>query len=485
MDNQVATKSTCSNTLVKADGSNYWTPALYFQSPANKSFYSVPVDYMNVYYKFEDTPDKIVAFKPGFRMTAGNPTLRSPPPKPMLITDHAQGPIQPIEITCVHSNSVNAQKWPSKSNGMHGVGIGMPQQAGEMAPSSGSGFPNQYCDLPGAPLRLDVRFPSCYNPKAGLDSYKKNTDWPTNQKCPDGWDHLPQLTYEVYYKADMFNNDWKPGGDKQPFVLANGDPTGYSFHGDFISGWDPKVLQNLIDTCHNGDNGGGSMADCPSLTQDDVYPSASASACSIKPYNPTKEKLTGEMKELPGCNPVVGAGPAVKMGMPCKKDKGMGGGGGGGDTGGDDSDDSSGGSGGGKGGGEGEGKASAKGTGEAQGKGSGAASDNGKAEAEGEAKASGGGDGSGEASASGAGSAGSSNSKGKSSGNLGSGVAVPEIPATPPSMLTPTLTPTPLASFSPYGAKRPNPTPLADMMRRWRLERQLRNRRRKQAPKLG
>jgi hypothetical protein len=33
----------------------------------------------------------------------------------------------------------------------------------------------------------------------------------------------------------LFASRWTPGQGKQPFVLANGDPTGYSLHADFVS----------------------------------------------------------------------------------------------------------------------------------------------------------------------------------------------------------------------------------------------------------
>jgi hypothetical protein len=50
MGNDVLLDSRCTSSLVEADKSNYWTPALYFQDPINGSFISVPMFYMNVYY---------------------------------------------------------------------------------------------------------------------------------------------------------------------------------------------------------------------------------------------------------------------------------------------------------------------------------------------------------------------------------------------------------------------------------------------------
>ncbi|KAL9082656.1 MAG: hypothetical protein Q9159_006264 [Coniocarpon cinnabarinum] len=308
MDDVVATTSICANSLVKGDGSNYWTPMLFFNG--NGSFTSVPVDYSNMfvmsvvlialapghvlrtlsrYYKFEPAGanDKIVPFPKGFRMTSGNAAVRSPPKNGAgLVTDHSQGDIQPIEITCP-TNTTLGDMWPAGSDGTKGVGIGEP----------GTADP------------------------AGPDNYEENTDWPTNGACPDGWDHIPHLFYEVYYQTTQFDDQWDAGQMSQPFVLANGDSTGYSLHGDFLSGWDPDVLKTIIG-CSNGDSGGGAMNECPGLTQDMVYGDSEASGCTVPPYNPGNEQILGTMDELPGCNPVVGYGPDVDMATSCSKDAG-------------------------------------------------------------------------------------------------------------------------------------------------------------------
>lgn len=52
MGNEDLMDSSCTSSLVNADKSNYWTPALYFQDPTNQSFISVPMSYMNVYYLY-------------------------------------------------------------------------------------------------------------------------------------------------------------------------------------------------------------------------------------------------------------------------------------------------------------------------------------------------------------------------------------------------------------------------------------------------
>ena len=53
-------------------------------------------------------------------------------------------------------------------------------------------------------------------------------------RCPASHPHhMMTLFFEVTYRTDLFANEWY--GNSQPFVLANGDTTGYGFHGDFVS----------------------------------------------------------------------------------------------------------------------------------------------------------------------------------------------------------------------------------------------------------
>lgn len=109
-------------------------------------------------------------------------------------------------------------------------------------------------------LRLEVQFPSCWNGK-DLDSpnHMDHVKFPNLVKtgvCPKGYDvRLPVLFYEtIYAVADFIKYDGM-------YVLSNGDPTGYGYHGDFINGWDVDFLQAALDTCT--DDSMGEVEDCP------------------------------------------------------------------------------------------------------------------------------------------------------------------------------------------------------------------------------
>jgi hypothetical protein len=171
-------------------------------------------------------------------MVIGSPKLRSPPDGGSpLVLDLADGAPQPVQWTCPRSNT-NTPLYPPNSDGLHGVGIGDPINKG-----AGVGFPDQNCDGYASPLRADIHFPSCYDPSKGIDSYENNMQFPSSTgasaggrtNCPPGWVHTPHLFYEVYWNTPLFADKWTPGQGKQPFVLANGDPTGYSLHADFVS----------------------------------------------------------------------------------------------------------------------------------------------------------------------------------------------------------------------------------------------------------
>ena len=224
-------------------------------------------------------------------MVVGNPELRSPPATGgESIIDLADGVPQPVQWVCPRTNT-NSPLYPTNSDGLHGVGIQDPGNAG-----AGVGFPDQNCDGYASPLRADIHFPSCWNKTAGLEAYKTNMQFPTNGNCPAGFVHLPHLFYEVYWNTPLFASRWTQGQGKQPFVLSNGDPTGYGLHADFIAGWDTATLTQIINNCNAGDSG---MDKCPGLIGGLNDPSTSCNLAS-----PIDEVITGTMAKLPGNNPL-------------------------------------------------------------------------------------------------------------------------------------------------------------------------------------
>ncbi|POR34088.1 WSC domain-containing protein 2 [Tolypocladium paradoxum] len=293
---QDLTNSKCSTAMIKGDNSNYWYPSLYFKDPKTGKLEDVEVFYTNAYYFFEPTNDDIKAFPLGLNIVSGDATVRTPPAGGAITNlDPSKGPINAVKWTCPRSN-FNPPSWPANSDGTM-AGIGDPGNKGE-----GVGFPDMNCDGYASPLRADVHFPSCYNPQAGLTDYKKNMVFPSDagngkKDCPKGYIHVPHLFIEVYWNTPLFKDRWEQGKGKQPFVLSNGDATGYGLHADFMAGWDEKLLQHIIDTCDAGTSG---MDKCPGLSNG----LNNGDKCTIQ--SPVNEVISGVMDSLPGNNPITG-----------------------------------------------------------------------------------------------------------------------------------------------------------------------------------
>ena len=209
MDYDKTQTATCSTVRVIADKSNYWMPALYFHAK-NGSFIRVPEkpDH-RIYYKYgnnDNTPDKERSeFPPGFRMISGNSDLRS--------DDGSMG------------SPGNQLNWACHDGGNNPTATGFPK-----------GFTN--CDAYG--FAASMRFPSCWNgeqfdpahPTAHMD-FPINQDGLAGCKPPFNVKRFPEIFVEYYLDLKSFNGEY--GADDTPWVLAQGDPTGFGFHMDFVS----------------------------------------------------------------------------------------------------------------------------------------------------------------------------------------------------------------------------------------------------------
>lgn len=223
-------------------------------------------------------------------------TRVAPEAGPISQLDPSNGPVQPVKWTCPRdNNNYDPPSWPADSDGTE-AGMGDPVNKGE-----GVGFPDRGCDGYASPLRADIHFPSCYNPEAGLTAYQTNMAYPEGAgdgkvDCPEGWIHVPHLFLEVYWNTPLFDGRWTPGSGKQPFVLSNGDATGYASHADFMAGWDEELLQHIIDTCDAGTAG---MDNCPGL-----FYGINDEDCTID--SEVDEEIGGVLDALPGSNPLAG-----------------------------------------------------------------------------------------------------------------------------------------------------------------------------------
>ncbi|GAA5869831.1 hypothetical protein JCM16303_001811 [Sporobolomyces ruberrimus] len=262
-------KSKCSSCNAKADLSAYWSPQLYIEW-ANGTFSSVPhlngggglIYYLQRYHKDDKT--KVLAFPEGFKMLAGDPFRRTYNEKNEVD--------QAIGWNCLGSPS----------------------------PTRKPGLPTVNC--PNG-LRGEIRFPSCWD---GVNLYKPDQSHVAYPKggetgpCPSSHPkRLVTIFFEVFYDVDRFESERsKAKHPNSPFVLAQGDPTGHGYHGDFQNGWDVPVLQKAIDTCLSSTS--GNIEECKVL---ELYDRAKDGYCRKTPD--VNEVVLGNLPILPGCNPVT------------------------------------------------------------------------------------------------------------------------------------------------------------------------------------
>lgn len=214
MDFATTQTSTCSTNPIRDDLSNYWMPALYFKDPKDGSFTRVPeLPYHKIYYKFgtgagQPDPERS-EFPSGFRMITGNAMLRQ--------DDGSMG------------TPGTQMNWQCHASG------------GIIQGTTG-GFPTGFteCDAGGlGGLAASIRFPSCWNgqdfnpkdPQAHM-AFPINQDGMAGCTAPYNVKRFPEIFGEYWLDTTPFNG--KYGANDKPWVLAQGDPTGFGFHMDFV-----------------------------------------------------------------------------------------------------------------------------------------------------------------------------------------------------------------------------------------------------------
>eukprot|EP01111_Echinosteliopsis_oligospora_P019213 TRINITY_DN916_c0_g1_i1.p1 TRINITY_DN916_c0_g1~~TRINITY_DN916_c0_g1_i1.p1 ORF type:complete len:568 (-),score=115.52 TRINITY_DN916_c0_g1_i1:44-1747(-) len=278
-------KSNCTTCSITIDKSVYWIPDLYYQWP-NGSLSLVPTGGLTVYYPSrsgsgDQAKPQWKAFPPGLRIVAGSPTRRT--------YNASNVAHKAISYACLSSSS--------------------------SGPETGE-FPTatRVCDNG---LRAQVWFPMCWDGK-NLDSadHFSHMAYPIGR--PDGGNcpsthttRIPGIFFEVLFSVSKF-----PHGDgNQRFLWSNGDRTGNGLHGDFLNGWDEKIVQQAIadPTCDiSNTNFGNSPEKCAPFTPY-VKKSNPDQSCVIA----SKLKITEDLginrfiSHLPGCNPLTGSGANV------------------------------------------------------------------------------------------------------------------------------------------------------------------------------
>ncbi|KAL2207808.1 hypothetical protein CC79DRAFT_1273027 [Sarocladium strictum] len=278
----------CTSCRVTQDLSAYWHPAVYFEDKSGE-FELVPqVGGMLAYYLLFG--DNITAFPEGFQMMAGDTDRREytlgdpnePDPEKSTWGSLGQTKQSDLEQRALGFNCLNYQRAPEGTLYRHKL----PDK--------------EFLDANCADgVRFELMFPSCWNGH-DLDSsnHKKHVAYPDlvmTGTCPEDFPiRLPSILYEVIWNTNAFN------GRDGRFVVSNGDPTGFGYHGDFITGWKPEFLQSAVDTCTSET---GRIEDCPLFN---VVDESTAQSCSMdKGMKIMSENVKGPMKSLPGDVPII------------------------------------------------------------------------------------------------------------------------------------------------------------------------------------
>ena len=202
------------------DFSSYWSPALYSRDRKGV-LHPVPITRNTVYYQTSknsepDGTELTRPFKRGFRMKGGN--FHVDPANPVI-----------PEGNYTYANWICNK--PKQDNKGHGD------------------FRSSFLELDdGKPcwsIMARVNFPDCfqdYKDKDGVTRHKFTYSNINNGRCPSTHpNRLPLLSLNQEYSMRGLKLD--------QLVLSNGDPTGRSLHGDFVSGWDTADLDHALKNC--------------------------------------------------------------------------------------------------------------------------------------------------------------------------------------------------------------------------------------------
>jgi hypothetical protein len=270
--------SSCTTARIKPDKSLYWRPTLYWNGN-NTGFYRVPENAAKIYYKFGDGSSwaNVTEFPDDFNMIAGDPAKRAD-------GDNSAG----IRWACHQPDG--------GSNDIYS-----------------NGFPTGFQSCK-AGFASEVTFPSCWNGKK-LDPSSPNAHmaWPTNggvgiENCPTTHRaaRFPTIFIEFWYDVSSFDGQYS--SNSNPWVLSNGDPTGYGMHADFLNGWEKGVLGKATAEsggCNCGCGcGQDEMKQCFGAENVNDDSDSDWKQCAAS----TSEAET-KLEKLPGCNPIQ-SGPA-------------------------------------------------------------------------------------------------------------------------------------------------------------------------------
>lgn len=299
-DYEALSGSNCTSCIATQDKSAYWTPIPYFKDESTGEYEAVAnVGGMLAYYFLNG--EDIQAFPKDFRMIAGDTHRRN---YSVGTGDYEQP--DPDKSMWRMLNQVSQTDLSQRALGFNCLDYTKAAEGSlyrHFLPSK------DYIDA-NCPdgIRFELMFPSCWDGKnTDSDDHMSHVAYPDlvmNGDCPEGFPvRLPGLFYETIWDMGSFKN--KQGS----FIMSNGDPYGFGYHGDFIMGWeenDSFKLQDAVDQCTSTS---GRVQDCAPFTLQELD---TMQSCKIDLLGELlKEDVAGPLSSLPGDVSVSwGPGPA-------------------------------------------------------------------------------------------------------------------------------------------------------------------------------
>lgn len=290
---QSLSASNCTNSVLTQDKSAYWAPWLYFQHD-NGTIEDVKLALgLTAYYKYETrgiAPKnaQYSVFPKGLKMISGDTNKRKWV-GPWPVPDQSDwGP-----------DDTTQEALASKALGFNCMNY----VTGKDEPTFGYPYLREKSFLDAnCPdgIRAEILFPSCWDGKnLDSDDHKSHVAFPSliqDGTCPDTHPvYLPILFYETIWQTNAFV------GVNGKFVFANGDPTGYGYHGDFIAAWDDGVQEQVKENpACTGLTTDGQVENCP-VFNGHIQSQENARACKLTiPDSIADEQTDGFLEGLPG-----------------------------------------------------------------------------------------------------------------------------------------------------------------------------------------
>ncbi|KAK5938035.1 hypothetical protein PMZ80_009624 [Knufia obscura] len=290
---ETLSNSECTNSILTQDKSAYWAPWMYFEHE-NGTIQNVELALgLTAYYKYEKRGNtggdvEYSVFPKGLKMLSGHTDKRE-----------WKGPWPVPEESLWGKEDTTQEALQEKAMGFNCMNY----EPGKNEPTfaypwlRNKDFLDQNC-ING--IRAEIIFPSCWDGEnLDSDDHMSHTAFPTliqDGVCPDTHPiYLPILFYETIWQTNAFKG--VPGR----FVLANGDPTGYGYHADFIAAWDDGVQEQIRDDPQcTGIGTSGEVETCP-VFQGKIQSQKDAASCKLTlPSSIVDEKTDGFLEGLPG-----------------------------------------------------------------------------------------------------------------------------------------------------------------------------------------